>query len=353
MPVPQIVCAGDAYEIGYQHGSQAAEQVRGSIYFYSGLFEQYTGKTWPQITPIALAFGETIKRKWPNYLQEMQGIADGAKCSLADVIALNVRTEIAFGLMEPGRMVSDGCTSLAWSTADVSRMGQNWDWMEEQKENIIFLTLKQTGMPIIKMMTEGGIIGKIGMNSEGVGVCLNAVRCSGNDMTRLPIHLALRMALESSTIQQAVQRLEAVGTAGCGFLLLGQGNEAIGLEFTSKTVVRLNQDSLGRVMHSNHLLHEHRGALEWPEDDSFDRIERIRELTDEYAERGIHGEDDAFLRILDDHEGLPMSICRRQEGNCLDATLFNIVMDLSARSAVVRVGKPCAPEETIVFDFQG
>jgi hypothetical protein len=51
----------------------------------------------------------------------MRGIADGSGRELLDIVALNVRTEINFGLF------SDGCTSLAWKTGERSWLGQNWD----------------------------------------------------------------------------------------------------------------------------------------------------------------------------------------------------------------------------------
>jgi len=50
------------------------------------------------------------------------GISEGAGVSLSDIIAINVRTEIAFG------MFSDGCTALGWKTRDGSFLAQNWDW---------------------------------------------------------------------------------------------------------------------------------------------------------------------------------------------------------------------------------
>lgn len=65
-----------------------------------------------------------IRRKWPAYLEEMRGIAEGAGVELADVLAFNVRTEIAFGLF------SDGCTMLAWHSTQPSGsafIAQNWD----------------------------------------------------------------------------------------------------------------------------------------------------------------------------------------------------------------------------------
>ena len=52
---------------------------------------------------------------------ELQGIADGSKRDILDIIAINVRTEIAFGLF------SDGCTSLFWDTPRHAFLGQNWD----------------------------------------------------------------------------------------------------------------------------------------------------------------------------------------------------------------------------------
>ena len=59
-------------------------------------------------------------------MPRLLGVADGAGVQLADIIALNVRTEIAFGLF------SDGCTALGWRTEQASYLCQNWDWMSAQ-----------------------------------------------------------------------------------------------------------------------------------------------------------------------------------------------------------------------------
>jgi hypothetical protein len=49
------------------------------------------------------------------------GIAEGSKRDILDIVALNVRSEIAFG------QFSDGCTSLFWHTPKTEWLGQNWD----------------------------------------------------------------------------------------------------------------------------------------------------------------------------------------------------------------------------------
>ena len=131
-----------------------------------------------------------------------------------DILTLNVRTEIAYG------MAGDGCTALYRKTNTSSFLAQNWDWEEEQRENLIHLNISRQGKPAISMITEAGIIGKIGLNSSGVGVCLNAIKAHGIDIKRLPCHLALRTCLECISMGEAVAALEKAGVASSCHILV-------------------------------------------------------------------------------------------------------------------------------------
>lgn len=229
--------------------------------------------------------------------------------------------------------------------------------MEAQRENLIILHIQQPGRPSIKMVTEAGIIGKIGMNDRGVGVCFNAIMCKGMDVTRMPAHLGLRMVLDSNSAKEAVEALEAVGMASSAHALIADGTEGIGLEFTAKTFARLPMDKDGRVYHSNHLLAEHPGVVEslrWMH--SPWRLERIRELSGQAQEKLPSRDPPSlgeFVKLFDDHEGEIGPICRLDvAGDGLSGTLFNIVMDLTERRAVVRLGQPCKPMTTVDLDFK-
>lgn len=103
--------------------------------------------------------------------------------------------------------------------------------MEAQKENLVILTIEQAHKPTIKMVTEAGILGKIGLNSMGVGVCLNAIRAKGMDSTRLPCHLGLRMVLESASRDEAVAALEKHGIASACHMLIADPTGGIGVEW--------------------------------------------------------------------------------------------------------------------------
>ncbi|KAH9886379.1 acyl-coenzyme A:6-aminopenicillanic acid acyl-transferase-domain-containing protein [Xylariomycetidae sp. FL2044] len=319
----------------------------------------------------------------------MRGIAEGAGVSFLDILALNVRTEIAFGLWSDNKKVnddddgvpSDGCTSLAWLTDTHSFLCQNWDWMVEQAPNLIVCHIssssssssstsqpppppppaEETNLPDISMVTEAGIIGKIGLNSLGVGCCLNAIRCRGVDRAKLPIHLALRAVLESASRADAVRTLRAAGVAGSGHILVGDATGATGLECTSRWVRELGMDAGNRICHTNHLLLKKKEDqsndvdvdVDEPPwlDDSPRRLERIRELAGDMAVTGPIGSD-ALLAALADAEGYPCGINRKQqEGRSNAETLFSIVMDLTARTARVAVGRPTECSEVVTLAF--
>jgi isopenicillin-N N-acyltransferase-like protein len=70
---------------------------------------------------VAARFGPYLEQTWPAYVEEMQGVAEGAGVPYALILVLNVRSEIAFGIM------SDGCTTFSLQTPTASFLAQNWD----------------------------------------------------------------------------------------------------------------------------------------------------------------------------------------------------------------------------------
>jgi isopenicillin-N N-acyltransferase-like protein len=274
-----------------------------------------------------------------------------------------VRTEITFGLASPSsanvltsplpnlttsEIPLDGCTALSHLTRTSSFLAQNWDWLEAQQANLILLCISARDKPTIKMMTEAGIIGKIGLNSSGVGVCLNAIRAVGMDATRMPVHLALRAVLESRSMGVAVQSLESCGVASACHMLLGDAQGSVGLEWSCRDLVKVEMDARGEVVHSNHYLLPHAvpEANGWV--DSPFRFERMTALA-----RGLGHEAtmENVRRLFEDEKNSPAGICRKQEGASTAATLFNIVMDLKAGTAVVKMGRPTGDGEEIEITF--
>lgn len=245
-------------------------------------------------------------------------------------MALNVRTEIAFG------MFSDGCTALSWKSEETSILAQNWDWQEEQKDNLIHLRIERNDKPHIEMITEAGIIGKIGLNSAGVGVCLNAIRAKGIDFGKIPCHLALRVCLDSSSRKEAIVGLRCAGVASSCHILVADPEGGSGLECSSTDIVEIPMSPEGLVVHTNHFIKEHPRVEENIElKDSETRLTRISKLA-ETAKADVG----SVRAMLEDEDGYPTAINRQRTQDSSIATLFSIVMDLGERSASVQVGRP-------------
>lgn len=313
---------------------------------------------WAAVTEEARNYVHPLEEICPRYLEETRGIADGAGVDFLDVLALNVRTEIMFGLFTgPGGddgqsmndIPSDGCTSLGFvNDLGESFIAQNWDWQRAQGPNLILCHISQPGtnIPSISMVTEAGIIGKIGFNTAGVGCCLNAIRARGVDRTKLPMHFALRSVLESSSREEALEHLTTLGMAGSGYILLGDGSGSSGLECTVAGIKEIAMER-NRIYHTNHLILDHPHVNEplWLQD-SPKRLARIQELAGVAIQ--VSGQDfEKLLAIFADEAGYPCSINRKQERESGSETLFTIMMNLSRKQAMVRFGRPSEKGEEV------
>lgn len=312
---------------------------------------------WLAVTHEAEKYVDALVQSHPRYVDEMQGIAEGAGVSFLDIMAINVRTEIMFGLFsreaskKSSHVPSDGCTSLGWvDGAGRSFIAQNWDWRPAQKPNLIVCHVEQPGtdIPRFSMVTEAGIIGKIGFNAAGVGCLLNAIRAHGVDATKLPVHLALRTVLESRSRSEAIAAIKRAGVAGSAHILVGDSSGATGLECSSVGVKELQMDQNKRVHHTNHFVLEHPGVQEMPWlEDSFQRLPRIQKLAEDVIQSEKKADFADLLSMFQDEQGYPASINRKEDGEGASETLFTIIADLTARKGLVKYGRPTEGGEEI------
>lgn len=118
----EVNCTGSPRAIGLTHGTAARSLVHDSLAFYNILFQTKCKMHWSDAKLFARKFHPYLEQSWPQYVAEMEGVAEGAGVSYEDILALNVRTEIAYGAF------NDGCTGLSWKGKGKSLLGQNWDW---------------------------------------------------------------------------------------------------------------------------------------------------------------------------------------------------------------------------------
>jgi len=128
----------------------------------------------------------------------------------------------------------------------------------------------------------------------------------------MPVHLALRLVLESASKDEAVAQLERYGVASACHMLIADASGGIGLEWSYKDLKKLDMNSKGQVFHSNHYLVEHavKDAEMWV--DSPFRVERIERLASALQDTPSMTD---IANLFQDEQNAPAAICRKQEGD--------------------------------------
>jgi len=156
--------------------------------------------------------------------------------------------------------------------------------------------------------------------------------------------------LESTSREDAIRKLERYGVASSCHMLVADPSGATGLEWSSIDVQKLPMDADRRVYHTNHFLVEHPGVEDtlWLPD-SIDREKRIKQLCQGLTDASPTMEK--IQQLFRDENNYPAAICRTEVDTSTAATLFNIIMELKSKTARVVLGRPTAPQESLVLGF--
>lgn len=174
--------------------------------------------------------------------------------------------------------------------------------------------------------------------------------------SKVPVHVALRLCLESTSVDNAVKTLESLGgVASALHTLVADSTKALGLELSPVGDKHIPEDTSGIIGHTNHFI-ENRYVDEPPWlTGSPIRLKRLAELTQELIQEGVQG--DAITptllreRIFSDTFNKPQAICCEEDPSRhisnRSSTLFNIVMNLDPKNlgAEVVFGRVGSGEE--------
>ncbi|MEH7223584.1 C45 family peptidase [Bacillus sp. JJ1566] len=349
--IKKLQLSGTPKEIGEKHGSEGKNEVHQSLDTYESLFYGYSKISWEQAIQIALEHLPAIEAYNRDLIEEMVGVAKGAGVRFEDILALNTRSEIALAGRKP---FSDGCTAISITPPHTKEtiIGQNWDWKSDQANSLLLLEIEQKNKPTIKMITEGGLIGKIGFNSSGIGVCLNALH-TDKKSNQIPIHLGLRSVLNSHTLHEAISKIKHRQMASAANFLIASEDEngqAMAANFeVSPFGMDMIPNSEGVVVHTNHIcsleVQKHLTDMnEYKFEDSMIRKNRAEQLISASIRAGNEINENRFKEWFSDTFNYPNSINHYVNTSAPEhrqmETVFSVIMNLSKRTMQVCIGKP-------------
>ncbi len=320
--IPEFQLSGSYEDIGAQHGHYLASRIEDTLEFYGSLF----GLRQQTLFDVAKCYKKEIKRFSDDFALEIEALSDAAGVDPLWIYALNARSEII------NNQVLE-CTAIFFPKTGV--LGQNWDWSQVMEQLVCVLDIKAPGKPLIKMVTEPGIIGKIGMNSEGLGVCLNILACA-KLTPGVPVHILLRALLESQDMHSALAIADSSHVGKASNVLLADSNgQSYNLEFAGEGLVRL--EGQGVQCHTNHYLGWDNLQRDANFEGSTDRLSRAYELAAQYQEEGVSG----MKAVLKDNTQKDFSICSGYHNNTLlgrYGTVLTLVMDLGQQKIWLKRG---------------
>jgi isopenicillin-N N-acyltransferase like protein len=258
MDFPLIDLRGTPHERGRAHGSAVPERVARSIALYRGELER-RGVAVAEIHRLAREFAPHVGAFDAAYLEEMQGIADGAGVALEDIVLVNCRTEMMFGaraMLEKDK--NDGCTAaiILPEAAEGGTLihGHNWDWREQCVDTGVVLRIRRSDGPDILAFAEAGALARHGMNSAGVSLTGNYISCERDFKTggRTPLGLVRRKLLESPNLAAALRTAWGHQRAcSTNVMLAAAQGEAIDLEMAPDEIFPVAPRD-GILVHANH-----------------------------------------------------------------------------------------------------
>ena len=352
-----ISVSGDSYSRGLEIGEKAQDMIQSNVDYYVKLWKTYSDLDREWVIRHASKFVPEIERYDPDILTEMRGLADGARLTLEEVVALNSRYEFVWAKMEGDASdmlrVSPECTALGIQPTRGSMsapiIGQNWDYKRGVRKNCILLEeVQEPEKPNIVIHTEAGILGQKGMNSAGMGLLINAL-LSDRDRYEpsVPFLIAVRTALNQRTLKDALQKLKTAKRSVSGNLMLAQAADVVDLELTPSSSEELHPSD-AVISHANSFVGPGRDGTTVV--DVFDKIFPDSRKRGERAGSLLRGSKTkdiaAFEKILSDHTDYPHSICRHlaagENEDLGSETLASIILDLSSRIVRLCDGNPCS-----------
>ncbi len=342
--IPLIMSEGTPFERGFHLGDTESERVTQSVVAYMELFKQVAGLSRDDVFASAENFIPVIAHYAPQLLEEIRGIAEGAGRDLREIVAINARTEMMYGVNPRPECTAIGVSTVASADGHI-RLAQNWDWHPSLAGTLILWVLRRDDGPDLLTLTEAGIVGKIGINAAGLAMCINLL-VSANDSRgpAVPMHILLRHILDTaSSVEEAITLIGSTPRCtSCNHLLMDRTGALVSVEATplGQRIVRSME---GWLTHTNHCISVDLSAhdnyvRERPETLARNRRAQSLAAVSSIAESGLY-------TILSDHGTAPDSICLHVQLNKSfqeqAESVASIIFDLTTGVVDIADGPPC------------
>jgi isopenicillin-N N-acyltransferase-like protein len=292
------------------------------------------------------------QERYPQYVEEMLGISEGANVDFDDVGVVNALEAVTIDALHLSK-----CTSFAISETNSADghvlIAHNEDWIPDDEPDVFLIHAEPDDEPPFLAMTYGALLPNIGFNANGIAQCCDSVY-PNDSRIGIPRTVVSRAVLAAKTPAEAIRRtLIPRRAAGYNHLLAHESGEIYSVEVSARKFAIIYAED-GYMVHTNHYLDYNMQAIEYETDEliatrvRYFRANRLLKETEQHTMKSIQA-------IQRDHINFPNSICNHAEDDMepmdREKTINSMVIDLSARAMHIAWGNPCAnPYHTYYLD---
>lgn len=246
---------GEPFELGRAHGAARADALR--TFTRDGLcrLDRLRRPAVPlaELRPVIRSHGEVISSATPDLAEEIRGLADGAGLTEEEALLLQLRREVlGYRRIRP----AGDCTTYA-SSGGEPVLAQTVDLNGNLDDQIAVLDLGRSGSARRSLVLSfAGLLGYLGVNSDGLAVGLNLV-LGGRWRAGVPPYLAIRHLLDTAgDVDEAITVLRGLPLASSRSIMLCDQEKAAYVEVLDDEhrVVRGTAEP-PFLAHTNHYLH--------------------------------------------------------------------------------------------------
>jgi isopenicillin-N N-acyltransferase-like protein len=282
------------------------------------------------------------QERYPRYVEEIMGIAEGADVPMDDIVVLNAMEAVTTDALHLTK-----CTSMAVNedrTADEHVLiAHNEDWLPEDEQGVVVIHAIPDDEPPFLAMTYGGLLPNVGFNAAGIAQCCDSVYPTDSRIG-IPRIVVSRAVLGSSTLGDAIRHtLSPHRAAGYNHLLAHECGELYNVEVSARQFA-IHHGTDGYAVHTNFYIDPMMKRIEDEPDEligtrlRYYRALRLLQKTPKHTIKSLKA-------ILRDHINFPNSICNHAEHDLdpldREKTINSLVIDLTAKVMHLAWGTPC------------
>ncbi|XP_066265992.1 beta-alanyl-dopamine/carcinine hydrolase-like [Branchiostoma lanceolatum] len=359
--------SGTNRQVGVQVGKATKRQIQDAMSSYEPFKEIISSLETSEGRRVYEGFLKAAKTAYPNYVEELEGMAEGAEVPFEHLFIVNFEFERELLTMKKQDEEEGlkGCTTVFLNYRDGPRvLAHNEDGPAGEQGCIVAAHIEPYRLPGGKILPEENFVSycytcllpgvAYSFNSRGLCITCNTLVSKDAEENKIGVSFACRAVLSATSVEEAVAMLkgDGVGMAiGYSFNMVSTRDStrrmysvetaaAVGQATTLVSVHAVEPvdgSTEGHFYHYN--LYEHLSVPEWPlSPSSHHRKARASELVAPRTKEDV-------LAVLGDTEDPEYPIYRSGTGRDKGYTLNTAVFDLQKGVMEVHTGNPTADKK--------